>query len=708
VFLFYEELPTAPGFRKFFIKNRFIMSKNYTVTEEEREILESVNLLLGKDGDPNQTRDDKKLFLAFQQASYNGHLEVVKVILDGGFDPNTTFYDNVTALLLAGQMGQLEIVRLLLDKGGDPNQAVTNYGRSTPLRMAAQNGHLEVVRLLLDRGVDPSQAPEPTFFRKVLFGYLEVIRYWLSMSPQEDAGKSKTPLFLAVERGRLEVVKLLLNRGVDLNKDIDAYNRSPLEISVIARNSDVTAYLINTIYENVNGNMAHFNERLGRGITNYTVELISDICSSTGESSPAALDLLMKVNEGVVSDLFDFRNPHHHSPLDVREWIKSGLAFNLSNISSVSMANYAQNLLRGYDFVGDESINDIPEYVRNELQSLKEKIQTANSPGRSEPTQYKGQKDGLFDNLVLEISQRAYQNAVAKKETSETATQIALNLYFHLHQNEDKLSHIFDSKVASLYQEGTYYARGEQVTYVPIQVAKILILANQKLKTSEHPTFLPGEISRDIAKEILVANSAKLESSRVNVKITPQYQLELGLTTEEALVATAVSSEILTAAGLHDVPNVEYRAVKNLMGSWLQEVIVPEKFALKYQEEHQGPERLLRDLEKVNYEGGVRAWLESFEDIYVNSLTTADKSKSTEEAQDIVQNIEEDEDSSQKTMETVVKILRAAKEILQSQEAAEVDSIAELRGLKSPPSPSTTNPLFSSSLGQGRDGGHNR
>jgi hypothetical protein len=58
------------------------------------------------------------------------------------------------ALALAAQHGHVEIVRLLLDAGEDPDRynPVGCHSHSTPLHQAAFNGHEEVVRLLAERG----------------------------------------------------------------------------------------------------------------------------------------------------------------------------------------------------------------------------------------------------------------------------------------------------------------------------------------------------------------------------------------------------------------------------------------------------------------------------------------------------------------------------------------------------------------------------
>jgi ankyrin repeat protein len=58
------------------------------------------------------------------------------------------------ALALAAQHGHVDIVRLLLDAGEDPNRYNPdgNHSHSTPLHQAALAGHNAVVRLLVERG----------------------------------------------------------------------------------------------------------------------------------------------------------------------------------------------------------------------------------------------------------------------------------------------------------------------------------------------------------------------------------------------------------------------------------------------------------------------------------------------------------------------------------------------------------------------------
>ena len=79
-------------------------------------------------------------------AAANGHLEVVRLLLEAGADKNAADARGDNALITAALYGQLEVVRLLLEAGADKNAAMANG--TTALMLAAENGHLEVVRLL--------------------------------------------------------------------------------------------------------------------------------------------------------------------------------------------------------------------------------------------------------------------------------------------------------------------------------------------------------------------------------------------------------------------------------------------------------------------------------------------------------------------------------------------------------------------------------
>lgn len=68
--------------------------------------------------------------------------------------PNASADKRHLALAMGAQYGHTEILRLLLDAGEDPNRfnPPGGHSHSTPLHQAAGNGHLEAVKLLVERG----------------------------------------------------------------------------------------------------------------------------------------------------------------------------------------------------------------------------------------------------------------------------------------------------------------------------------------------------------------------------------------------------------------------------------------------------------------------------------------------------------------------------------------------------------------------------
>ena len=82
-------------------------------------------------------------------AAAANHVDVVSLLLDRGAKDD---YD-CFPLLSAAEQGSLEVVRFLLDMGFDKNRG-NNMIDGTALCVAAKNGHLDVARLLLEVGAD--------------------------------------------------------------------------------------------------------------------------------------------------------------------------------------------------------------------------------------------------------------------------------------------------------------------------------------------------------------------------------------------------------------------------------------------------------------------------------------------------------------------------------------------------------------------------
>jgi len=85
-------------------------------------------------------------------ASVNGHLEVVKFLVEeGGADVESKSNTGRTALSFAAYNGRLDVVEFLVEEGGADVESKDNYGQ-TPLSFAAAMGRLEAVKFLVEQG----------------------------------------------------------------------------------------------------------------------------------------------------------------------------------------------------------------------------------------------------------------------------------------------------------------------------------------------------------------------------------------------------------------------------------------------------------------------------------------------------------------------------------------------------------------------------
>jgi uncharacterized protein len=86
-------------------------------------------------------------------AAYNGHTDIVNLLLDTDVRVNRADQLGRTALMYASTGDFPATVKTLLSHGADPNLVDSEEG-FTALMFAAAEGNREVVQLLLDRGAD--------------------------------------------------------------------------------------------------------------------------------------------------------------------------------------------------------------------------------------------------------------------------------------------------------------------------------------------------------------------------------------------------------------------------------------------------------------------------------------------------------------------------------------------------------------------------
>ena len=172
-------------------------------------------------------KDD--LSTRFLFAASRGDITTVSLMCDQGFDPDSTDYDNRTALMVGSMKGQTEVVQKLLEEyKANPNMVDVNGGSA--LFEAAKNGHDSTMDVLLRNNatlcMNESLAAS-TLCQLVFDGDALTLRRLLRANINVNAADydRRTPAHIAAAEGNLVAFKLLVEFGCDLTVK-DRWNNS--------------------------------------------------------------------------------------------------------------------------------------------------------------------------------------------------------------------------------------------------------------------------------------------------------------------------------------------------------------------------------------------------------------------------------------------------------------------------------------------------
>jgi ankyrin repeat protein len=202
-----------------------------------RGLITVVEHLLDQDSIELNTRDGLRTPLSW--GAEGGQEAVIKYLLEKGAALELKDMNGRTPLSWAAGTGHEAAVKLLLGKGAD-FESKDSRGR-TLLSWAAGNGHKDVVKLLLSRdaGLDLNDSGGRTPLTSAAWQWLlpangskvetkrndSLVRHpWLEL---EDSG-GRTPLSWAAGNGHEAVVKLLLDKGAELETKDTTYGQTPL------------------------------------------------------------------------------------------------------------------------------------------------------------------------------------------------------------------------------------------------------------------------------------------------------------------------------------------------------------------------------------------------------------------------------------------------------------------------------------------------
>ncbi len=182
-------------------------------------------------------------------AAGRGNIKVANYLLARGADPNAADRAGFTALYLAaGSDYCLTTAAALLSYGAKPN--AKNMHGGTALHQAASQGSIKVIELLLANKADVNAGNNEGYtplHAVVSYGKNDtrktVVEILLKSGANVNAKTTRdgeTPFHKAIDRGDVEIVKLLLNYGADVN----AVSKFGVSSIYFARNSQVVLELL--------------------------------------------------------------------------------------------------------------------------------------------------------------------------------------------------------------------------------------------------------------------------------------------------------------------------------------------------------------------------------------------------------------------------------------------------------------------------------
>jgi uncharacterized protein len=184
-------------------------------------------------------------------ACLNGNAAMIKLLLDAGADFNAADPTGETALMTAAAVGDLESVKLLVERGANVEAREPGF-QQTALMFAVRANQPHIVEFLISRKADVNTrtriGPTPNWFKpnsSAAFGH----GIGINRGGLPDRGSripiqgGMTPLLYAARDGRLDIARMLVGAGADVNQT-DANLITPLVSAINNNQTAVARYLI--------------------------------------------------------------------------------------------------------------------------------------------------------------------------------------------------------------------------------------------------------------------------------------------------------------------------------------------------------------------------------------------------------------------------------------------------------------------------------
>ncbi|XP_070698964.1 ankyrin repeat and SOCS box protein 2-like isoform X2 [Pempheris klunzingeri] len=230
-------------------------ANTYSVTPlivaAQRGQMRALCYLIGKGADVNMQTCDG--VTALHEACKHGHKESVAVLLTKNADANKPTNSGLLPLHVAAKYGHHEIVTLLVPV---TSRARLRHSCISPLHLAAEYNRHTVAAVLLKTGADVNATLAHSHSIQYADRRATALYFAIANSSTEtaevllNAGASLSldpvsPLLMAVRKGCVSTVSLMLERGADVNARIPSYATTfPAVVALCMNNLPLLKFLL--------------------------------------------------------------------------------------------------------------------------------------------------------------------------------------------------------------------------------------------------------------------------------------------------------------------------------------------------------------------------------------------------------------------------------------------------------------------------------
>jgi ankyrin repeat protein len=181
-----------------------------------------------------------------QLAATNGSAMMIDRLLKAGADVNAPLTAaGDTALMMAARTGKTDAIRVLVEAGANPNAQET-WGGTTALMWAVSEGHTDAARMLIAAGANVSARSHYVAAANGRgFEGRTPVANRAEPKTEEFASGWLTPLTLAAREGDVEMARILVSAGADVNA-VTGDGKTALALAIFNGNYEVASFLVDS------------------------------------------------------------------------------------------------------------------------------------------------------------------------------------------------------------------------------------------------------------------------------------------------------------------------------------------------------------------------------------------------------------------------------------------------------------------------------